>query len=107
MHSLQKHMVRKRYCNFPYEIEIMDLTAHNTVLLDMWCNMLIKFSKLIGSSLAKIINTKVNSRPSKYLRWSFFRKSLLGSDTNSESCQTSKMEHFAKTVKSKSPSLFL
>ena len=28
-----------------------------------WWNMLINFSKQIGKSLAKIINTKVNSRP--------------------------------------------
>ena len=31
----------------------MDLTMHNT---DMWWNMLIKFSKQIGSSFAKKIN---------------------------------------------------
>ena len=37
---------------------------HNTVLLDIWWNMLVKFSKEIGNSLAKIIDTKVNSRPS-------------------------------------------
>ena len=38
----------------------MDLTVHNT---DIWWNMLIKFSKQIGNSFAKIINTKVNSKP--------------------------------------------
>ena len=32
-------------------------------LLDIWWNMLIKFGKQIGNSLAKIINTKVNSKP--------------------------------------------
>ena len=36
----------------------MDLTVHNT---DIWWNKLIKFSKQIGNSFAKITNTKVNS----------------------------------------------
>ena len=35
----------------------VDLTVHNT---DISWNMLIKFSKQIGNSFAKIINTKVN-----------------------------------------------
>ena len=35
----------------------------------------------------------------KKLRQSFFRKSLLASEANSESCHTSKMELFAKIVK--------
>ena len=34
-----------------------------TVLLDIWWNMLIIFSKQIGNGLTKIINTKMNSRP--------------------------------------------
>ena len=38
----------------------MDLTVHNT---DTWWDMLIKFSKEIGNSFVKIINTKVNSKP--------------------------------------------
>ena len=37
----------------------MDLTVYNT---DIWWNMLMKFSKQIGNSFVKIINTKVNSR---------------------------------------------
>ena len=41
--------------------------------------------------------------PAKYLRWSFFLKSSLGSETNSESCQTSKMELSAKIVKNEMP----
>ena len=41
--------------------------------------------------------------PAKYLRWSFFLKLSLGSETNSESCQTSKMELFAKIVKNEMP----
>ena len=60
-------MVRKHYYNFRYKANMLnlrsrDLTVHNTVLLDIWWNTLFKFSKHIGNSLAKIINTKVNSR---------------------------------------------
>ena len=43
--------------------------------------MLIKFSKQIGNSYAKIINTKVHSKP----------------------CQTAEMELFAKIVKNEKP----
>ena len=32
------------------------------------------------------------------MRWSFFRKLLPATEANSESCQTSKMEVFAKKV---------
>ena len=39
----------------------MDFTVRNTVLLDIWWNMLIKFSKQVGNSFEKINNTKVNS----------------------------------------------
>ena len=53
----------------------MDLTVHTT---DIWWNMLIKFSKEIGNSFAKIINTKVNSKP----------------------CQTAEMELFPQVVTS-------
>ena len=38
----------------------VDSTVHNT---DIKWNMLIKFSKQIGNSFAKMINTKVNSKP--------------------------------------------
>ena len=38
----------------------MGLTVHNTVLLDIWWNMLIKFSKQIGNSLAKKNYKKVD-----------------------------------------------
>ena len=31
--------------------------------------------------------------PAKHLRWSFFRKSLLSPEANTEPCKTSKMEH--------------
>ena len=41
--------------------------------------------------------------PAKHLRQSFFRKSLLGSEANSESCKTSKMELFVKIVKKGRP----
>ena len=36
--------------------------------------------------------------PAKHLRWSLFRKSFLGLQGNLESCQTPKMELFAKLV---------
>ena len=61
--------------------------------------MFIKFSKQIGKSLAKIINTIVNSRPAKHLRPSLLRESFLGLEGNSEFCQISKMELFAEIVK--------
>ena len=51
----------------------MDLTVHNT---EIWWNMLIKSSKQIGNSFAKIINTKLNSKP----------------------CQTAEMELFPQVV---------
>ena len=54
----------------------MDLAVHNTYLLDIWWNVLIKFSRQIGNSCAKIINTKVNS----------------------EFCQTSEMELFSQVA---------
>ena len=41
--------------------------------------------------------------PVKQLRRSFFRKSLMGSEPNSESCKTSKMELFVKIVKKERP----
>ena len=41
--------------------------------------------------------------PAKYLRWTFFPKSFLGFQGNSESCQTPKMELFAKLVKNEKP----
>ena len=56
----------------------MDLTVHSTVLLDIWWNMLIKFSKQIGNSLAKIINTKVNSRPCKISKMELFPQIVTG-----------------------------
>ena len=34
----------------------MDLTMQNTVLLDIWWNMLIKFIKQISNTFVKIIN---------------------------------------------------
>ena len=41
--------------------------------------------------------------PAKHLRWRFFRKSLLGSEVNSESCKTSKVKLFAEIVKTEKP----
>ena len=37
------------------------------------------------------------------MRWNFFCKSLLASEANSESCDTSKMELFAKIVTNEKP----
>ena len=54
----------------------MDLTVHNAVLLNIWWNMLIKFSKQIDNSFVKTINTKVSSKL----------------------CQTSEMELFPQVV---------
>ena len=51
----------KHYYSFRYQANMlnighMDLTVHNAVLLDVWWNMLIKFSKQIGKSFSKTIN---------------------------------------------------
>ena len=46
-----------------------DLTVHNT---DIWVDMLIKFSEQIGNNFAKIINTKVNSKPSETAEMELF-----------------------------------
>ena len=35
----------------------MDLTVHNTVLLDIWWNMFIKFDRQIVNTFMKIINS--------------------------------------------------
>ena len=65
----------------------VELTVHNSVFLDIWWNMSIKFSK----------------DPAKHLSWSYLQKSFLGLRGNLESCQTSKMELFAKIVKNEKP----
>ena len=52
--------------------------------------MLIKFTKQTDNSFAKIIKTS---------EMELFHKSLLASEASSESCETSKMEVFAKIVK--------
>ena len=72
----------------------MDLTVHNTV-------MLIKFSKQIAKSFAKIINDYKGEFKALSNIWdgAFSTKPLLVSSANSESYQTSKMELFAKIVK--------
>ena len=54
---------------------------HDTALLDIWWNMLFKFSKQIHNSFPKIIDTKVSSK----------------------SCQTSEMELFIKIVENEKP----
>ena len=51
----------KHYYSFRYQANMLnighvDLTVDNAVLLDVWWNMLIKFSKQIGKSFSKTIN---------------------------------------------------
>ena len=77
----------------------VNLTVSNTVLLDIWWNMFIKFSIQIGNSLAKIINKKVNSRPCEISEMKLSRRLLLASRANSGSCQTSDMDLLPKIVK--------
>ena len=62
---------------------------HNT---DIWWNMVIKFTKQIGITFANIINRKVNSKPCQTADIGFFRKSLLASEANLESCHRSKIQ---------------
>ena len=50
--------------------------------------------------------TKTNSKPCPHLKWSFFRKLLPAAETNSESWQTTKMEPFAKMLKTNSRNYF-
>ena len=76
----------------------MDLSVHNTVLLHMWWNTLIKFSKQIANTFAKIISgykgefktlsnicnrafsagryllQRRTKNRAKHLRWSFLQK---------------------------------
>ena len=72
----------------------MDFTVHNAV-------MLIKFSKQVANSFVKIINGHKGEFKTLSNIWDrvFTIKSLLASEANSESCQTSQMELFAKIVK--------
>ena len=70
---------------------------------DIWWNMLIKFSKQFGNCFAKIINTKVNSKPCQTAEVELFHKFLLASEANSDSCHTSKTELSAKIVKDEKP----
>ena len=74
---------------------------HNTVLLDIWWNMLIKFNKQIGNSFAKIINTKVSSKLCQPSEMELFPQIATG--FRGESCQTSKMELFAQIIKNEKP----
>ena len=53
----------------------MDLNVHNT---DIRLDMLIKFSKHIGNSFAKIINTKVNSKPCQIAEMELFPQVVTG-----------------------------
>ena len=69
----------------------LDLTMHNAV-------MLIKFSKQIANTFAKIINSYKGEFKTLSNIWNgtFSAKSLLASEANSECWQTTKMEFFAK-----------
>ena len=65
----------------------MDLNLHNT---DIRLDMLIKFSKHIGNSFAKIINTKVNSKPCQIAEMELFPQVWLQRQTQNFA-NTSKM----------------
>ena len=78
----------------------------NTVLLDIWWNVLIKFSIVSKSVILRKScknNAKVNSRPWLKIRDGVFSASLPGLQGNPESCQTSKTELFAKIVRNEKP----
>ena len=80
------------YWNSCYSANVMNtrsrgfLSVHNTVLLDIWWNILIKFNKQIANTFAKIMAAKANSIPFKHPRWSLFCKLLLASEPNSDPC---------------------
>ena len=62
---------------------------------------MIKFSKQIAKTVENDWwQQRQIQNPVKHLRWGFFQKSLLDLEANSESCQTSKMDLFAKIIKS-------
>ena len=71
-------MVRKHCFHFRCYTNMLNLRSRGLTVLntDIWWNMLIKFSNQIGNSFAKIINTKINSKP----------------------CQTAEMELFPQVV---------
>ena len=74
----------------------------NTVLLYIWWNMLIEFSKQIGNSFAKIINTKVSSKPCQTSEMELFPQVVTGF-RGFRILQTSKMELFPKIIKNEKP----
>ena len=82
---------------------------HNTVLPDIRWNMLIKFSKQIGKSIAKIINTKVNSGPSETseMELELFRQVFSGFTGEQNFVKHLRWSFFQKWSKTKSCSLFL
>ena len=58
-----KAMVRKHHYNFRYWVNMLNIrwggfdhAQYSAVLLDIWWDMLIKFSKQIANSFAKINN---------------------------------------------------
>ena len=97
------------YYNFWYSANMLNIRScgFNHVqhcILNIRRELLIKFSKQIASTFAEIINgCNGDENPVKHLRWSSFRKSLLASEANSESCQISWMKLFAKIVKNEKP----
>ena len=68
----------------------------------IWWNMLIKFSKQIGNSFAKIINTKVNSKPCQTAEMELSPQVVTGFRGELR-ILPSKMELFAKIVKNEKP----
>ena len=61
--------------------------------------MLIKFSKQIGNSFVKIINTKVNSKPCHTAEMELFLQGITDFRGELRACHTSKIELFSKIVK--------
>ena len=58
-------MIRKHYYHFGYQANMLNRMSRefDRAQYDIWWNIVIKLSKQIGNSLAKMINTKVNSKP--------------------------------------------
>ena len=92
-------MVRKHYYSFLYSANTLK-KGHVEETVDKTV-MLIKFSKQIPNSFAKIINGYKGQSKTLSNVWdgAFSTKSLLASEVNSECCQTSKIELFAKIAK--------
>ena len=71
--------------------------------IDISLDMLIKFSNQIGNSFTKIINTKVNSKPSQTAKMELFPQVATNFRGKIRILSTSKMVLFAKIVKNEKP----